>query len=328
MRWSASAGACSARNRRLEARAPLCERFVQAACWHLHELSLICARTRFNAIKAQTVLSSYLSDQVIRMKKAQAKSTSILLAAPLLVFALTACSDNSGAEKKAAEVAPKPAAEAPATKPAEQTAAPAAAPAKPAAPAKAEVKVPDAQGSFDVAKLMAPGALPDKWLGDEKAPVTIIEYASMTCGHCANFHLNTLPEIKKAYIDTGKVRYTLREFPFDPRALAAFMLARCAGDNYYPLVDVMFKQANMWAAAPQDVAAQAMFQTVKIAGFSQESFDACLKDQQLLDNVNAVRNKAADEFKVDSTPTFFINGKKYAGALPFAEMAAIIDSMD
>ena len=262
------------------------------------------------------------------MRTVQAKSISVLLAAPLLAIALTACSDNSGAEKKAAEAAPKPAAEAPAAKPAEPAATPAAPAAAPAAPAKADVKLPDAQGSADVAKLMEAGALPDKWLGDEKAPVTIIEYASMTCGHCANFHETTFPELKKAYIETGKVRYVLREFPFDPRALAAFMLARCAGDNYYPMVDVLFKQQGIWPRAPQETAAQVMFQTVKIAGFSQESFDACLKDQQLLDNVNAVRNKAADEFKVDSTPTFFINGKKYGGALPFAEMAAIIDSMD
>ncbi|MCB1383307.1 MAG: DsbA family protein [Notoacmeibacter sp.] len=259
------------------------------------------------------------------MKMTLSKPVTAIFAAPFLALALTACSDNSGSEKKAAEAPAKPAAEAPA-----KTEAPAAKPAEaPAAtPAKAEVKVPEAQGEADVAKLMEAGALPDQWLGDEKAPVTIIEYASTTCGHCAHFHETTWPELKKAYIDTGKVHFVLREFPFDPRATAAFMLARCSGSNYYPMIDVLFSQQNVWARAPQETAAQVMFQTVKIAGFSQESFDACLKDQQLLDNVNAVRNKAADEFKVDATPTFFINGKKYSGAMPFAEMAAIIDSME
>jgi hypothetical protein len=100
-----------------------------------------------------------------------------------------------------------------------------------------------AQAGVDVAELMQPGPLPEKWLGDEKAPVTVVEYASMTCGHCANFHKTVLPYIKEKYIDTGKVRMIMREFPLDPLAAAAFMLARCAPeDKYFDMVSLFFEQ--------------------------------------------------------------------------------------
>jgi protein-disulfide isomerase len=190
----------------------------------------------------------------------------------------------------------------------------AAAPATPATPS---------QGSVDMAKLMEPGSLPDQILGKADAPVTIIEYASMTCPHCAHFHATTLPEIKTKYIDTGKARLILREFPFDPRAEAAFMLSRCSNDKYYAMADVLFKQQNNWARAED--AQSALLQISKLAGFSQESFTACLTNQKLLEDIRAVRTRGADEFKVDSTPTFFINGDKYAGALTVGEMSAIID---
>jgi protein-disulfide isomerase len=211
---------------------------------------------------------------------------------------VAACSDSSEAPK----------AEAPATTP------PAAAGA-----------APESQGSVDMAKLLAPGALPDKVLGNDDAPVTIVEYASMTCPHCAHFHATALPELKTKYIDTGKARLIFREFPFDPRAEAGFMLARCSNDNYFPMVDVLFKQQQNWASVEN--AKDALLQISKLAGFSQESFEACLTDQKLLEDVRAVQKRGADEFKVDSTPTFFINGNTYKGALTIAEMSAIIDGM-
>ena len=102
-----------------------------------------------------------------------------------------------------------------------------------------------------MAKLLEPGALPDKVLGKADAPVTIVEYASMTCSHCAHFHETTFPALKKKYIDTGKARLIFREFPFDPRAEAGFMLARCAGDNYFPMVEVLFKQQESWAGVAE-----------------------------------------------------------------------------
>lgn len=199
-----------------------------------------------------------------------------------------------------------------------------ATPATPATPSKPAVAAPAAQGSVDMAKLLEAGSLPEQVLGKADAPVTIVEYASMTCPHCAHFHETTLPEIKTKYIDTGKARLIMREFPFDPRAEAGFMLARCSNDKYFPMVDVLFKQQNNWVRA-QDAQA-ALLQISKLAGFSQESFNACLTNQKLLDDIRAVRTRGADEFKVDSTPTFFINGDRYAGALTVDEMSAIIDA--
>jgi protein-disulfide isomerase len=190
---------------------------------------------------------------------------------------------------------------------------------------KPAAEAPRPSGSVDMAELLKPGALPDKALGKEDAPVTIVEYASMTCPHCAHFAETTFPELKTKYIDTGKVRYILREFPFDPRAEAGFMLARCAGDNYYPMVEVLFKQQENWATAQN--AKDALFQLSKLAGFTQDSFNACLTDQKLLDQVRAVQKRGAEEFKVDSTPTFFINGKTYKGAMSIEEMSAIIDPL-
>ena len=229
---------------------------------------------------------------------------------------LAACTDK--AETKA---------EAPAAPSKETTAAvpKAAEPAKPASPVKA-VAAKEPEASVDVAKLMAAGALKDIAIGNSDAKVTIIEYASMTCPHCRAFHEATLPEITKKYLDTGKARLVLREFPFDPRAAAAFMLARCsAEDKHYAMISVLFQQQDVWARA--DDAQAALLQIARLAGFSQESFTACLTNQKLLDDVNAVRERGTKEFGVESTPTFFINGKKYSGALSVEEMSAIIDSM-
>jgi len=233
---------------------------------------------------------------------------SSLAAVPVVVL-LAACSD-SDEEAKAADVKPA----APAT------------PAAPANPAKpAAVTAPESTGAVDMATLLKPGALPDKQLGKDDAKVTIVEYASMTCPHCAHFAATTFPELKTKYIDTGKARYILREFPFDPSAEAGFMLARCAKDNYFPMVDVLFKQQPAWVGVNNTK--DALLQISKLAGFTQESFEACLTDQKLLDDVRSVQKRGADEFKVDSTPTFFINGKTYKGAMSIEEMSAILDPL-
>jgi protein-disulfide isomerase len=228
---------------------------------------------------------------------------SSLVAVPAVAL-LAGCSD-SGEEAKAAEAKPAPA-------------------MKPAASAAA-VQAPESSGSVDMAELLKPGALPDEALGSADAKVTIVEYASMTCPHCAHFAETTFPELKTKYIDTGKVRFILREFPFDPRAEAGFMLARCSGDKYFAMVDVLFKQQQNWATV--DNVKDALLQLAKLAGFTQESFDKCLTDQSLLDQVRAVQKRGADEFKIDSTPTFFVNGKTYKGAMSIEEMSAIIDPL-
>ncbi|WP_113266111.1 DsbA family protein [Agrobacterium cavarae] len=186
--------------------------------------------------------------------------------------------------------------------------------------------VPESSGDVDMAAVLKPGALPDRALGDANAPVKIVEYMSMTCPHCAHFHNTVFDEIKKKYIDTGKVYFIIREFPFDPRAAAAFMLARCAPEQqYFPFVSMLFKQQQSWATA-QDARA-ALLQMSKMAGFSQESFEACLTNQKLLDDVNATMQRGATEFGVNSTPTFIINGKKYSGDMSVETMSALIDKL-
>lgn len=193
-----------------------------------------------------------------------------------------------------------------------------------AAPA-AKVELPSSEGSVDTAKLMEPGALPEMAIGEANAPVTIVEYMSMTCPHCAAFHNNTFEAIKTKYVDSGKVRFVLREFPFDPRAAAAFMLARCAPEGqYFPMISMLFKQQQQWAAAPNG--RDALLQMSKLAGFTQESFESCLTNQKLLDDVNAVMQKGAKDFGVQSTPTFFVNGEHYSGNMSVDVMSALIDS--
>ena len=172
-------------------------------------------------------------------------------------------------------------------------------------------------------ELKIAGPLGDVFLGKDDAKVTIIEYASMTCPHCAHFHTATFPVLKQKYIDTGKVRFVLREFPFDPLATAAFMLARCNGnDKYYAMVDLLFTQQKSWSGTSNP--AESLLATVKQAGFTQESFEACLKNQSIYDAVNAVRDRAEKVFGVDSTPTFFINGQKQSGALSIEELDKIL----
>ena len=176
------------------------------------------------------------------------------------------------------------------------------------------------------ADLMQPGPLGDEVLGDDKAPVTIIEYASMTCPHCAHFALTTFPQLKEKYIDTGKVKYILREFPFDPVAAGAFMLARCAGgkEKYYAMVDLLFRTQATWAV---DHPLQPMLNTVKQAGFTEDSFKKCLADQKVLDGIESVRDRAAKTFGVNSTPTFFINGQRQVGAMSFEDLQKLIDPL-
>jgi len=184
-----------------------------------------------------------------------------------------------------------------------------------------------AQGlTVPVDQLMAPEALPDIVLGKAEAPVTIVEYASMTCSHCAAFHAETYPVLKTKYIDTGKVRFILREFPLDALATAAFMLARYAGDDKRTaMVDLFFDQQKNWAFVPKPI--EAMLSLVKQTGMSQETFEKCLKDQALYDKVNEVRDRAAEKFGVNATPTFFFNGHKQNGEITPAELDKILDPM-
>jgi protein-disulfide isomerase len=172
--------------------------------------------------------------------------------------------------------------------------------------------------SVSVDDLMKPGTLPDQAVGAAEAPVTIVEYASMTCPHCAHFHETTYPELKKRYIDTGKVRFIFREFPLDPLAAAGSMLARCAGDGkYYPMIETLFSQQKTWAVQKP---IPPLLAIAKQAGFTQQSFEQCLANQKLLDDIEKGRERAATKFGVNSTPTLFINGERVTGALSIEDL--------
>jgi protein-disulfide isomerase len=180
----------------------------------------------------------------------------------------------------------------------------------PVAPGWAQTKVAEAD-------LAPAGPLGDQVLGAANAPVTIIEYASMTCPHCAQFQAKTFPKLKERYIDTGKVRYIFREFPLDPLAAGAFMLARCSGDKYFAVVDLLFGTQRDWVV-PNPLAP--LLNIAKQAGFTEESFNTCLKNQQMLDGIQSVRDRAAKVLNVESTPTFFVNGKRMVGDVSIEEL--------
>jgi protein-disulfide isomerase len=182
-----------------------------------------------------------------------------------------------------------------------------------------------AQSAPDVAK---PVSLPDMALGPANASVTITEYASMTCPHCATFAKEVFPKIKSEYIDTGKVRYVFREFPLDIKAAAGSMLARCIAKEdsgkYFAVIDLLFKQQNDWASKNT---AETLGRIGKQAGLSQQAVEDCLKDQALLDKIAADQKYASEVLKVDSTPTFFINGDKIKGETSFEEFDKRIKSL-
>ena len=174
-----------------------------------------------------------------------------------------------------------------------------------------------AQSASDVAK---PVSLPDMALGPANASVTITEYASMTCPHCAAFTETVFPKIKSAFIDSGKIRFVFREFPLDIKAAAGSMLARCIAKDdsskYFAVVDMLFKQQNDWVAKNTT---ETLTRIGKQAGLSQQAVEDCLKDQALLDKIAADQKFASDVLKVNSTPTFFLNGEKIKGETSFEE---------
>ncbi|MBR0737822.1 DsbA family protein [Bradyrhizobium liaoningense] len=182
-----------------------------------------------------------------------------------------------------------------------------------------------AQSAADVAK---PVSLPDMALGPNDAAVTITEYASMTCPHCAAFNEQVFPKIKKEYIDTGKVRYVFREFPLDIKAAAGSMLSRCIANGdapkYFAVTDMLFRQQSDWVLKNTT---ETLTRIGKQAGLTQQQVEACLKDQALLDKIAADQKYASDVLKVDSTPTFFINGEKIKGEGSFEEFAKRINPL-
>ena len=166
----------------------------------------------------------------------------------------------------------------------------------------------------------------DMVLGDENAPVTIIEYASLTCPHCASFHIQTWPEFKKNYVETGKVRFIMREVYFDQYGLWASMVARCGGEQaFFPLVDQYLKQQQRWTSAPGDQIEGEIRKIGRLNGLSSEAMDQCLSDQDFAKELIANYQRTAQEDNVQSTPTFIINGEKITGSRTYADFSAVVD---
>ena len=182
-----------------------------------------------------------------------------------------------------------------------------------------------AQNAADVAK---PQSLPDMAIGPANATVTITEYASMTCPHCANFNETVFPKLKSEFIDSGKVRYVFREFPLDIKAAAGAMLARCIAKDdapkYFAVIDLLFRQQNEWVMKNTT---ETLMRIGKQAGLSQLQVEDCLKDQKLLEKIAADQKYANEVLKVNSTPTFFINGEMLKGETSFDEFSKRINSL-
>ena len=164
----------------------------------------------------------------------------------------------------------------------------------------------------------------DMILGRADAPVTIVEYASLTCSHCARFHDQVLPKVKETYIETGKARLVYRDFPLDRLALAGSMLARCAGpERYFGFIDILFREQSNWSQSRQPM--QALGRLARLGGMSQARFDACLRDESVQRLVLDQRLAGTRAYKIDSTPTLIIGGRRYDRGLSFAEMRAVIE---
>ena len=153
----------------------------------------------------------------------------------------------------------------------------------------------------------------DRILGKADAPVTIVEYASLTCPHCAHFNVEVLPKLKTKWIDTGKARLILRDYPLDEPAMRAAMIARCApADKFYPFIDTLFHDQQQWVMAKDYKAA--LQRLALLGGMSKSEFDTCLANKSIEDKVLQSRLNATQQLAVDATPTFFINGIKFDGA--------------
>jgi protein-disulfide isomerase len=163
-------------------------------------------------------------------------------------------------------------------------------------------------------------------LGKADAPITIVEYASLTCPHCASFDAEVLPQLKAEYIDTGKVRYVFRDFPLDRLALTASVVARCSGrDRYFGFIEAFFASQQTWARAQNPV--EALGRIARLGGMGDSEFDGCVKDEAALEKVLAQRLEAEKTYKIQSTPTLLIQGDRYSGALRYEELKRVLDSM-
>lgn len=182
-----------------------------------------------------------------------------------------------------------------------------------------------ATDAVDPTDLHTAGLLPDLVLGHPDAPVTVVEYTSLTCGFCAKFHVEALPEFTASHLDTGRARLVIREFPLDPRALAGFMLARSLGsDRALAMIDLLFRRQAEWSRVQN--ASTALLAIAQHAGMTRESFTASLSDRMLQAAIVDGKNRGQSDFGVSKTPTFFIEGDRHVGTLSAAELGAVVDA--
>ncbi len=167
-------------------------------------------------------------------------------------------------------------------------------------------------------------AVAEKVMGRDDAPVTMIEYSSLACPHCAAFHRDVLPKIKETYIGPGKVRLVYRDFPLGGLALAAAMLARCGGSaKYFGFIEVLFRSQAQWSRS--DNPRRELARVARFAGISQKDFEACLVNEPLMADIRERAADAQQKFGIDSTPTFIIEGEKVVGARPFEDFRDVIE---
>ena len=168
------------------------------------------------------------------------------------------------------------------------------------------------------------GVLEERSLGADNAPVTMIEYSSLTCPHCAEFHANTLPKIKEQYVTPGKLRLVYRDFPLDPLATAAAMLPHCVEPNrYFGLLEALFRSQPTWTRSQEP--AKELERLSRFAGLSPAAFQACINNKELLQAIQQRAEAARKEYQITSTPTFIIDGKKIVGATGFEEFQSVIE---
>jgi protein-disulfide isomerase len=191
--------------------------------------------------------------------------------------------------------------------------------------ALAATAAPEPERTVDMATVMKPGPLPELAMGDSSG-VPVVEYGSLTCPHCAAFSREVFPELKKDYIDTGKVRFIFREFPRNPLDVAAFVLARCVGeDKTFAAIELLFNEQDKWAFVDKPL--EPLIAAMRPTGLTQDQAMTCLKDQAKADAVVAIGKRATEEIKLTGTPTFVIGGKVYGGELTMDQLRAILDPL-
>ena len=193
------------------------------------------------------------------------------------------------------------------------------------APGAYAADAPQPDRTVDMATVLKPGALPELSIGDPNG-LPVVEYGSLTCPHCAVFSKDTLPQLKKAYVDTGKVRFIFREFSRNTLDVAGFVLARCLGDDKALAADeLLFATQDKWAFVDKPL--EPLIAAMRATGMTRDQATACLNNQKLADGVVAIAKRANDEIKLSGTPTFVIDGKVYGGELTLEQLMAILDSL-